>query len=179
LAGIEYSEDTFSTANAVIRHATATSNPVAVAQFFYYTCKGVFNELVGSNTGRIGILGEVANYFGVVETNGRRMLYLHGLIWVTSNLAFATLRDRLLQDKSFASRMIRYLETAIVQSIDLVIAVPALNRGSCYLLLKTRRLTMEPGDCFMHLFQLRYILDSYCGKVFVSYLLYYELYNER
>ncbi|PVH68339.1 hypothetical protein DL98DRAFT_631594 [Cadophora sp. DSE1049] len=31
LAGIEYSGDTFPTANAAIRQATATSNPVAVA----------------------------------------------------------------------------------------------------------------------------------------------------
>jgi hypothetical protein len=47
------------------------------------------------------------------------MLQLHRLVWVTSNLAFGTLQDRLLQDKPFASRMIRYLETIIVQSIDL------------------------------------------------------------
>jgi len=31
LAGIKYSEDTFPTASAAIRYATATSNPVAVA----------------------------------------------------------------------------------------------------------------------------------------------------
>jgi len=119
LAGIEYSEDAFPTASAAIRHATATSNPVAVAQFFHHTCKAVFNELLGSNTGRIGILGQVANHYGVVETNGRGMLHLHALVWVTGNLEFSTLRDRLLQDKPFASRMIRYLETIIVQSIDL------------------------------------------------------------
>jgi hypothetical protein len=38
LSGIEYSGDPFPTANAAIRHATATSNPVAVAQFFHHTC---------------------------------------------------------------------------------------------------------------------------------------------
>src|SRR6266516_7352760 len=119
LAGLEYSEDAFPIASAAIRHATATSDPVAVAQFFHHTCKAVFDGLLGSNTGRIGILGEVANHFGVVETNGRGMLHLHALVWVTGNLAFATLRGRLLQDKSFAYRMIRYLETVIVQSIDL------------------------------------------------------------
>jgi hypothetical protein len=73
LAGIEYSGDTFLAANASIRHATATSNPVAVAQFFHHTCKAIFDGLLGSNTGRIGILGQVSNHFGVVETNGRGM----------------------------------------------------------------------------------------------------------
>jgi Helitron helicase-like domain at N-terminus len=34
LAGVEYSGDIFAAANAAIRHAAATSNPVAVAEFF-------------------------------------------------------------------------------------------------------------------------------------------------
>ena len=122
LAGIEYSADALPTATAAIRQATATSNPVAVAQFFHHTCKAIFNGLLGTNTGRIGILGEVANYFGVVETNGRGMLHLHGLVWVKGNLAFRTLRERMLQDRAFATRMIHYLETVICQSVDLDIS---------------------------------------------------------
>jgi Helitron helicase-like domain at N-terminus/PIF1-like helicase len=119
LAGITYSADTLPAAAAAIREATATSNPVAVAEFFHHTCNGIFKGLLGTDTGRIGILGEVANHFGVVETNGRGMLHLHGLIWLTGNLAFRTLRDRLLQDEPFAARMIRYLQSAICQSIEL------------------------------------------------------------
>jgi helitron helicase-like protein/PIF1-like helicase len=119
LAGITYSADALPAATAAIRQATATSNPVAVAQFFHHTCKGVFNGLLGTDTGRTGILGEIANHFGVVETNGRGMLHLHGLVWLTGNLAFRTLRDRLLEDEPFAARMIHYLQTAICQSIDL------------------------------------------------------------
>jgi hypothetical protein len=119
LAGITYSADALPAATAAIRQATATSNPVAVAQFFHQTCNGIFNGLLGTDTGRTGILGEVANHFGVVETNGRGMLHLHGLVWLTGNLAFRTLRDRLLQDEPFATRMIHYLQTTICQSIDL------------------------------------------------------------
>jgi hypothetical protein len=119
LAGVEFSGDAFPAANAAIRNATATSNPVAVAQFFHHTCKAIFDGLLGSNTGRIGILGQVSNHFAVVETNGRGMLHLHALVWLTGNLAFSTLRDRVLRDKAFASRMIRYLESVIVQSLDL------------------------------------------------------------
>ena len=70
LAGIEVPEDAIPTANAAIRHAAATSNPVAVAQFFNYICKAIFDGLIQSGTGWIGILGQVANHYGVVETNG-------------------------------------------------------------------------------------------------------------
>ncbi|KAH9203429.1 hypothetical protein DL95DRAFT_321422, partial [Leptodontidium sp. 2 PMI_412] len=47
LAGIEYCGDAFPTAAAAIRHAAATSDPVAVAQFFHQTCKGIFDGLLG------------------------------------------------------------------------------------------------------------------------------------
>ena len=80
LAGVECPQDTHPTANAAIRNATATSNPVAVTQFFHHTCKGFFDGLLHSNTGQIGILGQVSNHFGVVETNSHEMLHLHALI---------------------------------------------------------------------------------------------------
>ena len=119
LAGVEYPGEAFPTANAAIRSTIVTSNPVAVALFFNHVCKALFNGLLGTNTGRIGILGEVTNHYGVVETNGRGMLHLHTLVWLTGNIAFSSLRNRLLQDSAFAARMIRYLETVIVQSIHL------------------------------------------------------------
>ena len=69
--------------------------------------------------GKMGIFGQVANHFGVVETNGRGMLHLHALVWLTRNLDFDSLRCRLLQDKDFANRMIHYLESIIVESINI------------------------------------------------------------
>jgi hypothetical protein len=116
LAGIELPVPA---ANATIRHTIATSNPVAVAQFFHHTCKAIFDGLLRSHTGQMGILGQVSNHFAVVETNGRGMLHFHGLIWVTGNIAFSALRQRVQQDQAFANRMIRYLESIIVESIDL------------------------------------------------------------
>jgi hypothetical protein len=116
LAGVEIA---LPAANAAMRHAIATSNPVAVAQFFHHTCKAIFDGLLRSHTGQAGIFGQVSNHFAVVETNGRGMLHFHGLIWVTGNIAFSTLRQRVQQDQDFAHRMIRYLESIIVESIDL------------------------------------------------------------
>ncbi|OKO97720.1 ATP-dependent DNA helicase PIF1 [Penicillium subrubescens] len=118
LAGIEYSGDNLAPANAVIREAAATSNPAAVAEFFHHVCKAVLEGLFATNTAQIGILGELSNHFAVVETNGRGMLHVHGLAWARGNLAFTTLRDRLLHDTNFATRMVRYLESIIMQGID-------------------------------------------------------------
>ena len=80
LAEIECPEDILPAANAAIHHAIVTSNLVAVAQFFDHICKGIFNGLLCSQTGKIGILGKVSNHFGVIETNGRGMLHLHTLV---------------------------------------------------------------------------------------------------
>jgi hypothetical protein len=118
LAGIRYSADVFTTANSAIRQVAATSNPVAVADFFHHVCRATFNGLLASNTGQLGIFGDVANHYGVVETNGRGMLHLHALVWIRGNLAFNTLRERVLEDGVFAARLISYLEKIIIQSID-------------------------------------------------------------
>ena len=118
LAGIEYSGDIFATANAAIRKAVATSNPVAVAEFFHHICTAVFEGLFATNSDRIGILGDLSNHFGVVETNGRGMFHLHSLVWVRGNTAFSTLHDRLREDSHFAARMIHYLETTIKHGVD-------------------------------------------------------------
>ncbi len=51
LAGVEYSGVNLATANAAIREATATSNPVAVAEFFNHVCKAILDGLFATNTG--------------------------------------------------------------------------------------------------------------------------------
>ncbi|KAI7970124.1 hypothetical protein EIK77_000334 [Talaromyces pinophilus] len=79
LAGVEYSGDIFTTANAAIREAAATSNPVAVAEFFHHICKAILDGLFATNTGRIGILGDLSNHFAVVETNGRESIITQGV----------------------------------------------------------------------------------------------------
>lgn len=119
LAGIHLSCDELSAEAQRIRRITANMNPVAVAQFFHQICIGIFDSLLGAGTGRIGILGQVSNYFGVVETNGRGMLHLHCLVWLAGNLEFINLKDRLQNDPIFATRMIRYLDSIIKCSVDL------------------------------------------------------------
>ncbi len=80
LTGKEYDSEDFLAANATIHRAVANSNPVAVARFFYYICKAILDGLLRSKSGEIGIFGDVSNYFGVVEANGRGMLHLRTLV---------------------------------------------------------------------------------------------------
>lgn len=145
LAGVEYFGNAPSSANATIRETVATSNPVAVAKFFHHVCDAVFGGLLASNCEYLGILGNVSNHFGVVETNGRGMLHLHALVWLQGNLGFSSLRERLRADPKFASRMIHYLESIISQSIDNTVpnesdsnhpSLPPSTRGT------------EPDDAF-------------------------------
>ena len=125
LAGVDLSTEDLSLEARMIRQTTATMNPLAVAQFFHQICTGIFNALLGASAGagsdQIGILGQISNYFAMVETNGRGMLHLHGLIWFLGNLEFFNLRERLQRDPNFADEMIKYLNSIIKCSIDLAI----------------------------------------------------------
>ena len=42
-------------------------------------CKAFFDGLLASNTGEMGVLGDISNHFGVVETNSRGMLHMHAM----------------------------------------------------------------------------------------------------
>ncbi|KAL5335625.1 hypothetical protein BJX70DRAFT_311391 [Aspergillus crustosus] len=117
LARIQYSSDSFQTATPTFQQTIATSNPVAVTRFVHYTCRAMLDGLLRSKPGEPRILSDVSNYFGVVESNGRGMHHLHALIWSRGYLDFIHLRDRILADSHFATRMIWYLETIIMHGL--------------------------------------------------------------
>lgn len=117
LAGALHSSSALPNATATVCCTVAVLDPVAVARFFHHTCTAVLDGLLRSKPSEFGILGDVSNYFGVVETNGRGMLHLHALIWVRGNLDFMHLRDRIWIDDNFARCMLLYLEKIIVQSL--------------------------------------------------------------
>ena len=82
---------------------------------FRSICAGVSDALLAAGKDRTG---DVSNYFGVVETNGRGMLHLHSMIWLSGNLEFFSLRDRLQSDPVFADKMIRYVSSIIKCTVD-------------------------------------------------------------
>lgn len=59
---------------------TAIMNPVAVAQFFEAACTSIFKRLFAARSTQSSLLGPVSTYFGTMETNGCRMLYLYYLV---------------------------------------------------------------------------------------------------
>jgi hypothetical protein len=120
LAGIEFGSDALPQSTATILKTVATSNPVAVAQFFHVTCCAIFDGLLRSHSTEMGVLGQISNHYGVVESNGRGMLHLHALLWAKGNLGFTKIRDRVLNDSDFAERMINFLESVIMQSVQSV-----------------------------------------------------------
>src|SRR6267154_2778079 len=46
------------------------------------------------------------------------MLHLHGFLWLTGNIDFPVLRQKLLSDSEFKDRVIEYLQSIIQASID-------------------------------------------------------------
>ena len=90
-----YLDDVLPSASGMICEVVATSNPITVAQFFYYVCKSVLHGFIASNMGEVSILGDATNHYSVIETNSRGMLYMHALRWARGNLDFCTLRGRL------------------------------------------------------------------------------------
>jgi hypothetical protein len=118
LAGIEFSHESMPKLADAVRKLAATSNPAAVAQFFHHVCNAVFDHLLRSGFDEIGILGKISDHYGVVETNGRGMLHVHSLIWLTGNFMFEELRNRVLNDTTFANRLISFLESTITNAID-------------------------------------------------------------
>ena len=118
LAGVTLPQDALRRANAAFRRKTANMNPAAIAVFFDKVCTGILEALICPGEGEFGIFGDVSTYFGAVETNGRGMLHLHCLIWVTGNLDFFNLREKMLNDPEFAHQMMDYLDSIISECID-------------------------------------------------------------
>lgn len=117
LAGFEHRSAYQIDLNSAMKRTTAISDPVAVAKFFHYICKAVLDGLLDGKPAELGVFGDVSNYFGVVESNGRDMLYFHTLVWMRRNLGFSKLREQIFSDCSFADRMIRFLETVIMHGL--------------------------------------------------------------
>jgi hypothetical protein len=96
LAGITYSADALPAATAAIRQATATSNPVVVAQFFHHTCNGVASSAL--------ILAALASLEGLLIISGSLRLMVAGCYTFTAwcdSLCRQRLQNRLSTRSSF------------------------------------------------------------------------------
>lgn len=76
-------------------------------------------ESGGGGGGGEGVFGPVQTYYAAVETNGRGMLHLHGLVWLQGNMRFERLRERIQKEAVFGKRVVQYLESVIRESVDI------------------------------------------------------------
>lgn len=83
----------------LLKSKTATTNPVASAQFFHHMIISFFNCLVIPQDGSEGVFGDIESYFSTTETNGRGSLHLHGFLWLKGNIGFENLREKVLKDE--------------------------------------------------------------------------------
>jgi helitron helicase-like protein len=101
-----------------LRRIHAIGNPTIVAQYFHFVLDSFFKKLLCTDSGEVGILGEISNHFGVVESNSRHMLHLHGFLWVTGNMDFLKLQERVLADDEFRNRLSTYMKATICEVVD-------------------------------------------------------------
>ena len=79
-----------------------------------------------------GLLGPISHHHGILKTNGRGILHLHYMLWLSENLGLADLRTRLFEDENYATRMITYLNTIISCCVDeAILQTPTLLSDQC------------------------------------------------
>ena len=87
-------------------------NPVAGACFFDFMVHLFISEILGVDSERRGIYGDVPAYYGTVEQQGRLTLHLHMLIWLKGNLTPQEMRNRILDPNStWRKQLIVWLES--------------------------------------------------------------------
>ena len=119
IAGVEILPNLTSTQKRELRQLHAVGNPALVAEYFHIVVDAFFKKLLRSDQDELGILGSISNHFGVVESNTRLMHHLHGFAWLTGNLDFDTLGERVLASQPFRNRMAAYMQTVVTEMIDL------------------------------------------------------------
>lgn len=60
---------------------TTIMNLVAIVRFFKAIYRDIFEYLLAVGSKDEEFFGPISTYFGIVETNGQRILHLHCLIW--------------------------------------------------------------------------------------------------
>ena len=98
--------------NRYFRNKQCAKNPVALAQFFNVLIAMILESLFGwKNPNKIGILGPMKCYYGMVKSRGT--LHIHLLIWIEGQPDIFLLNERLQEDTTLRDMMIRYLDSVI------------------------------------------------------------------
>ncbi|CAE6416282.1 unnamed protein product [Rhizoctonia solani] len=105
------------------RAENITKDPYACAQYFHYIINLVLEQLFGiSSHGRkvdtrMGVLGRLSAYYGVVEAQGRGSLHVHMVLWLEDAPSSDTMHD-LLSDPAFRERVTQYVDHSVRAHLD-------------------------------------------------------------
>ena len=91
------------------------NNPVASARFFHFMVQMFIKHVLGVDQDHPGLYGNTSAYYGTVEQQGRLMLHLHLLLWISGCFTPQELRDKIMDVNSdFQKCMVEYLESLCV-----------------------------------------------------------------
>ncbi|KAM6514229.1 hypothetical protein FALCPG4_015386 [Fusarium falciforme] len=96
----------------------AISDPLSSAIFFHREISMFFKHYV--RIGEDSIFGRVSQYYGVVETNKRGALHLHGLLWLQGNINLSSLMSDVRREDqaAYRDRVIEYIDTVFTEDLD-------------------------------------------------------------
>ncbi|KAJ4212256.1 hypothetical protein NW757_014791, partial [Fusarium falciforme] len=96
----------------------AISDPLSSAIFFHREISMFFKHYV--RIGEDSIFGRVSQYYGVVETNERGALHLHGLLWLQGNINLSSLMSDVRRENqaAYRDRVIEYIDTVFTEDLD-------------------------------------------------------------
>ncbi|KAM6513724.1 hypothetical protein FALCPG4_016094 [Fusarium falciforme] len=96
----------------------AISDPLSAAIFFHREISMFFKHYV--RIGEDSIFGRVSQYYGVVETNERGALHLHGLLWLQGNINLSSLMSDVRRENqaAYRDRVIEYIDTVFTEDLD-------------------------------------------------------------
>ena len=108
------------------RQTLAKNNPVGCSLFFHHIVSEILNNLCSTN--QTGIFGDIAAYYGMVETQGRGTLHIHILLWIKNDLPKLQLFDTLQTDEDLKTKICEYLDSIIQSDI---LPIPKCNEDYC------------------------------------------------
>ena len=96
--------------------------------------KAFIHTLLGHHphkqTSESGIFGLVKGYYGCIEAQGRGTLHCHMLVWLEGGLNLDEIKQHVLQDESFKTQILNFMEDSISTSIP--DDPPNVNSASFY-----------------------------------------------
>lgn len=91
LVGISFSSVINQITFKKIEDYVSTMNPIIIAQFFYIIYITFIDHLIIFGR-QNGLLQSISNLYFIIKTNGRNMLHLYCILWLSENLGLVDIR---------------------------------------------------------------------------------------